>query len=301
VACYWKAFACLQRKDTEHDGAPLPWAVSPFSSSDHNIASSHGASSFDSTITLSRATLAHNPVAMTQSSSRRGHRYRVEEYDDDPPVTVRTTRRRRFSAVSERVFTITTVSRPSPSVREREPRAGPVSTSSSLNTWQPLNEWAIVPDIPGSTLQLLWDSVPTRDRAAFLGPKGDLSRSQVMSRAQIRQTKVDAWLSGMSRWITTSNDRADEDEDEVSDLRRFRPSVGGWYDPVSANAMVRQAEQRRMQASRAASAAFGSYAATSIPLRNWLNEMSELDQRYLVEESAPPVTRSYTIRRVYLG
>jgi hypothetical protein len=120
-----------------------------------------------------------------------------------------------------------------------------------------------------------------------------------MSRAQIRQTKVDAWLSGMSRWITTSNDRADEDEDEVSDLRRFRPSVGGWYDPVSANAMVRQAEQRRMQASRAA--AFGSYAATSIPLRNWLNEMSELDQRYLVEESAPPVTRSYTIRRVYLG
>ncbi|GFZ48087.1 hypothetical protein JCM24511_05835 [Saitozyma sp. JCM 24511] len=104
----------------------------------------------------------------------------------------------------------------------------------------------------------------------------------------------------MSEWITTSNDRADEDEDEVSDMRRFRPSIGGRYDPVSGSATVRQAEQRSAQATRVASTAFGSYAATSIPLRNWLEEMSELDQRYLVEESAPPVTRSYTVRRLYL-
>lgn len=120
------------------------------------------------------------------------------------------------------------------------------------------------------------------------------------ARAQTRQRQVEAWLSGISEWITTSNDRADEDEDEVSDLRRFRSSIGGRYDPISANSMVRQAEQRRVQASRVASAAFGTYVATAQPLRNWLDEMSELDQRYLVEERAPLVTQSYTIRRRFL-
>jgi hypothetical protein len=80
--------------------------------------------------------------AMSQSSSRRGYRYRVVEYVDDPPVSVRTTRHRRFTAVREREFTITTFSRPAPSassVRELS-EAG---TSSPSNTRQPLNDWAI--------------------------------------------------------------------------------------------------------------------------------------------------------------
>jgi hypothetical protein len=239
---------------------------------------------------------------MSQSSSRRGHRYRLVEYADEPSVSVRTTSHRRFTTVRERELTITTVSRPTPPARPASSvrELSEAGTSCASITRQPLDDLAIIPNIPGSSLQLLWNSVRTRDRAAFFRPRGSLSASQVTARAQTRQRQVESWLSGMSEWITTSNDRADEDEDEVSDMRRFRPSVGGRYDPVSANPMVRQAEQRRVQASRVASAAFGSYVATAQPLRLWLNEMSELDQRYLVEERAPLVTRSYTIRRRFL-